>query len=45
MLNNILMPETDFASLDFESPEDYDSEKKNKTESEKIQRPPFILSI
>ena len=39
------MPETDFASLGFGSPEDYDSEKKNKTESEKIQRPPFILSI
>ena len=30
------MSVTDFASLDFGSPEDYDSEKKNKTESEKI---------
>lgn len=39
------MSVTDFASLDFGSPEDYDSEKKNKTERKKIQLPPFILSI
>ena len=43
-MSNIFIPVTDFASLDFGSHEDYDSEKKNKTESEKIQRPPFILS-
>ena len=44
-MSNIFISVTDFASLDFGSHEDYDSEKKNKTESEKIQRPPFILSI
>ena len=43
-MSNIFIPVTDFASLDFGSHEDYDSEKKNKAESEKIQRPPFILS-